>query len=69
MYSDLDVLNYFKVLASKPGTAPYQRQMQMALRRAMERGEGKGSAKEYSQLLADDAFIGAVAERVKSLKN
>ena len=69
MYVDLDVLNYFKELASEAGAAPYQRQMQMALRRAMERGEAKGSAKEYSQLLADDAFIGAVAERVKSLKN
>ena len=56
-------------LASEAGAAPYQRQMQMALRRAMERGEAKGSAKEHSQLLADDAFIGAVAERVKNLKD
>lgn len=68
-YVDLDVLNYFKELASHPGAAPYQRQMQIALRRVMERGgEGEGE-KQYSRLLADDDFIGAVAERIKSFKN
>ena len=69
MYVDLDVLNYFKELASKPGSAPYQRQMQMALRRVMELGEGGESEKQYSRLLDDHDFIGAVAERIKSFKN
>ncbi len=57
---DLDILDFFKACAAKPGAEPYQTQINRALRGYMERGGGpKGDT-----LLNDEGFIGRLAERV-----
>ena len=60
IFLDNDILKFFKARAAKPGTGPYQTQINRALREYMERGDGpKGDA-----LMDDDGFIGRLAERV-----
>jgi len=63
MYVDLDVLNFFKSRAAEPGSAPYQTQMNNALRSFMN---GEGESREA--LLSDEEFIRQVAAKVASLK-
>jgi uncharacterized protein (DUF4415 family) len=60
---DLDVLNFFKENASKPGAPAYQTQINQVLRAQME---GKQAA-DPKTLAQDDHFIRAVARRVKAL--
>jgi uncharacterized protein (DUF4415 family) len=60
---DSDVLEYFKARAAEPGAAPYQTQINNALRRVME-GGGGGAAIGARALLEDEGFLDAVAERV-----
>lgn len=62
MYLDADLVEHFKRRAATPNAAPYQTQINNALREFVERGEGFN---EYSHLLGDERFIAAVAERVK----
>jgi len=62
MYLDADIVEHFKQRAATPNAAPYQTQINNALREFVERNEG---VSEYSRLLADERFITAVAERVK----
>jgi uncharacterized protein (DUF4415 family) len=57
---DLDVLKFFKERAAKPGAAPYQTQINQALRDYMT-GGGPGAE---DRLLRDQAFISHLAERV-----
>jgi uncharacterized protein (DUF4415 family) len=60
---DADVLEHFKDRARQSGAAPYQTQINQALREAMERdlesfpGEG---------LVRDDRFVTAITERIKA---
>jgi uncharacterized protein (DUF4415 family) len=65
---DLDVLTYFKRRAAQPNAAPYQTQINNALRAVME-GEQKAvsaSLPSHAEaLLADRRFIEAVAKRVQ----
>lgn len=66
---DLDVLTYFKRRAAEPNAAPYQTQINNALREAMERGQANSSSPLEDQieaLLTDSRFIDAVAERVQT---
>ena len=60
---DLDVLNFFKEKAAKPGALAYQTQINQALRTAMEGSQPIDATK----LAQDDRFIRAVAKRVKQL--
>lgn len=60
---DSDVINYFKRLAALPDAAPYQTQINNALRRVMM--SAKGASK--SELLKDKDFIRQVAAEVKRL--
>jgi uncharacterized protein (DUF4415 family) len=60
---DADVLEYFRSLAREAGAAPYQTQINSALRTAMTtswRDDGR------AELLDDEGFIAAVAERVRT---
>src|SRR6266581_7065469 len=59
---DLDVLNFFKERATKPGALPYQTQMNIVLRREMEDNEEVGAS-----LARDERFIQTVAQRVSEL--
>lgn len=64
---DADILEYFKNRALDPDSAPYQTQINNALRSVMETAQGKKSTAQsiYLQsLLADSQFIDAVAKRV-----
>lgn len=57
---DADVVEYFKGRAQVPNSAPYQTQINNELRGVMERGGGP-----YAQLINDERFIAAVAQRVR----
>jgi hypothetical protein len=59
---DADVLEYFKERARRQGAAPYQTQINQALRDAMDQDRGgfPGEA-----LVRDDRFVDAIAERLK----
>lgn len=64
---DSDVLEYFKMRASDPDAAPYQTQINNALRSFMESEGDKQSATSSAfiqTLLADSHFIEAVARQV-----
>lgn len=66
---DVDVLNHFKQRAARPNAAPYQTQINNALREVMEREQQMSIASLSSQaaeLLADQRFIEAVAEQVRA---
>ena len=57
---DLDVLNFFKARAAKPGAGPYQTQINTALREYIEGQKASGKDKGP----ADERFISRLAERV-----
>ncbi|HWX40751.1 MAG TPA: BrnA antitoxin family protein [Blastocatellia bacterium] len=61
LYLDGDVVEYFKRRASEPNAAPYQTQINSELRRIMEAEPG---IPRYRELVENDAFISAVAERL-----
>jgi uncharacterized protein (DUF4415 family) len=61
MYLDADVVDHFKAAASRPNAAPYQTQINAALRAVLKAGSESG---EYERLLGDERFIAAVARRV-----
>jgi uncharacterized protein (DUF4415 family) len=61
LYLDGDVVEYFKRRASEPNAAPYQTQINSELRRIMEQEPG---SPRYRELVENDAFISAVAERL-----
>ena len=63
IYLDSDIVNYFRHLASKPDAAPYQTQINSALRRVME----ADTEAQKSELLRDEEFIKQVAAEVKRL--
>ena len=60
MFIDNDILNFFKARAAKRGKAPYQTQINQALREYMEGSPppGKGT------LVADDKLISRLAEQI-----
>ena len=59
---DRDILQFFKERAKKPNAAPYQTQINNALRTFIER---KDTRRDFSELLNNETFIAAVAERVR----
>lgn len=59
---DADILEYFKEQARRPGAAPYQSQINQALRDAIG---GDRDAFPGKALLNNDRFVEALAERVK----
>ncbi len=63
MYLDADLVEYFKRRAARPNAAPYQTQINSALRSFVA---GSGPADDYSPLLQDERFLQAVAERVRA---
>ena len=60
IFIDNDILNFFKARAAKRGKAPYQTQINQALREYMEGSPppGKGA------VAADDKLISRLAERI-----
>ena len=62
MYLDADVVEYFKRRAAGLNAAPYQTQINSALRRFLS----AGAAEDHSHLLQDERFLEAVAERVRT---
>lgn len=65
MYIDKDILNFFRARASKPHAAPYQTQINQALREFMERSATAATTKR-AELLEDEEFVGAVADLVQA---
>ena len=60
---DADVVEYFKDRARRAGAAPYQTQINQALRAAMEH-DPESFPGEY--LVRDDRFVEAITERIKA---
>jgi uncharacterized protein (DUF4415 family) len=58
---DRDILEFFKERAAQPNAAPYQTQINNALRTFME---GKNVSSEFAALVDNDQFISAIADRV-----
>jgi len=68
---DADILEHFKARAAQPNAAPYQTQINHALRVVMEQDQLQSPAPlvAYADaLLADQNFIDAVARRVAEQK-
>ena len=59
---DRDILQFFKERAKKPNAAPYQTQINSALRAFVTGTDTKG---DFSELLNNETFIAAVAERLR----
>ncbi len=59
---DRDVLQFFKEQAKTPNAAPYQTQINNALRTFIER---KREPQDFSELIDNETFIDAVAKRVR----
>ncbi len=59
---DRDILQFFKERANKPNAAPYQTQINSALRAFIKRTDEGG---DFSELLNNETFIAAVADRVR----
>jgi len=59
---DRDVLQFFKERAKKPNAAPYQTQINNALRTFIQR---KREPQDFSELIDNETFIDAVAKRVR----
>ena len=64
MFLDQDVLQFFKTRASGPGAAPYQTQINRALR---EYAFGLGASGGH-YLLRDERFISRLAEQVSQYR-
>ena len=59
---DRDVLQFFKARAKKPNAAPYQTQINNALRALVK---GQQERADFSELVNNETFIDAVAKRVR----
>lgn len=59
---DRDILNFFKERAKRHNAAPYQTQINNALRAFMERIQERP---DFSELLDNETFIEAVAKRLR----
>jgi hypothetical protein len=62
MYLDADIVESFKQRASGANTAPYQTQINQALREFLA---GSKQAGDYSHLAEDPAFLDAVVRGVR----
>ncbi len=62
MYLDADVVKHFREAAARMNAAPYQTQINNALRSFL----GAPRTESYERLLDDDRFISAVARRVSA---
>lgn len=65
MYLDQDILNFFRARAAEPHAAPYQTQINQALREFMERSASVATIRRTT-LLEDEEFIGAIADLVQA---
>lgn len=63
IYLDGDILDFFKKRAEQPNAAPYQTQINNALREYM--GQEPTPKENYQLLVQNDAFIEAIAKRLK----
>src|SRR5207244_1300470 len=59
---DRDILEFFRLRAKRPNAAPYQTQINAALRAVVE---GAQQRPDFSELLDNEDFITAVADRVR----
>ena len=57
-------MEFFKARASEPNAAPYQTQINVALRAFMEKSATVVDP-EVSSLLSNETFVSALAERIR----
>jgi uncharacterized protein (DUF4415 family) len=63
---DADILEHFKKLAQRPGSAPYQTLINETLRQCIEnQNQSNGLDLQRNQLINDDAFIDAIVTKIK----
>jgi uncharacterized protein (DUF4415 family) len=78
LYLDSDIVQFFKEKAKSPDAAKYQTQINRTLRSYIERereeqtrsgrADGTGDYLNHNDLIEDENFIAAVAERVRELE-
>ena len=61
---DADVVDYFKSQARKPGTLPYQTQINQALRVLLDNEQCDNVETVKDELLHDAVFIQALADKI-----
>ena len=66
IYLDEVVVEYFRQRAGSPNAAPYQTQINNALRRVMENDKG-GKAKLEPSILDDTEFLRALKEKLETI--
>lgn len=64
IHLDLDVINYFKERAALPNAAPYQTQINQALREVMEHEQGAPSASSLLEAFEDARFVALLNEHI-----
>lgn len=64
IHLDQDVVNHFKERAAQPNAAPYQTQINQALREAMEHSTPAGSSTELLAAFDDKRFIAALNKHI-----
>ena len=65
IHLDLDIIQFFKDRAKRPGALPYQTQINAELRRIMEQGRPLDLA--IDNLLQNEKLITALAKRLRKL--
>lgn len=66
MYLDADILEYFRLRADQPNTAPYQTQINHELRKVMENGSVE-TAKVEKDILNDKKFLKALKKKLEAV--
>ncbi len=63
-----DLIDHFKAEAARPGGLPYQTQINLALRRALDTGEASPAGAEAikAALLEDIEFLETLARKVRA---
>jgi hypothetical protein len=61
---DGDIVDFFKTCAAAPNAAPYQTQINAALREFIE-GRNGGALDIQQNLLRNETFVAALADRVR----
>lgn len=64
---DADILEYFRQKAGQEDAAPYQTQINFALRRVMESEKKSSSADEIENLLNDKKWLKKLKEKLASV--
>lgn len=67
MLIDADVLDFYKEQAAKPGSLPYQTEINRQLRKAMEKTKHPNSSVVTMEMLDNPKFLSKLANKLKKV--